>query len=271
MYRYLRLILLLFLILLIFIGVFRWTGDRKDYSLPARVLFETVGSLQKAVTVSVGAVEAFWEEYFYLVNAREENKRLRQKIGELEAQINSLHEDSLANQRLKRLLKFKLSLDQPVLGGRVVASDPNAWFKTIIIDRGTADGLKNGMPVVTHEGVVGRIIALTPHFAKVLLVTDYNSSVDALVQRNRVRGIMAGQSADTCQLKYVLKHDDLVKSDILVTSGLGGVFPKGLKLGTIYKISKKEHGIFLEVEVTPAVNFRKLEEVLVILKEYSLF
>jgi len=270
MNRYLRPILLLSLILLILIGVFRWTGGREDLSIPAAVLFETAGCLQKAITTSTGAVESFWEEYFFLVNAREENKQLKENIHRLGTEINRLHEDGLANRRLMELLDFKMTSELPVLGARVIAWDPNAWFKSITIDRGSSDGIKNGMPVVTSAGVVGRIIGLTPNFAKVMLVIDYNSGVDVLVQRSRVQGIMAGRSADICHLKYVLKHDDLKKGDVLITSGLGGFFPKGLKAGSISKITAEEHGVFLEVEVEPIVDFKKLEEVLVILREENL-
>jgi len=228
---------------------------------------EVVATLQNIVTGSASAVENFWRGYFYLVNTQEENKKLHQTMARFRAMNNSLREAGLANQRLKNLLNFQNSRKLPVLGCQVVAWDPKAWFKTIVIDRGEADGLKHGMPVVADTGVVGRIIELSPHYARVLLLIDYNSSIDTLVQRTRVRGVLTGKSAPTCELKYVLKHDDLVRGDVLVTSGMGGVFPKGLKLGYVARVRKVNHGLFLEVEVTPAVNFDKLEEVLVILKE----
>ena len=104
-----------------------------------------------------------------------------------------------------------------------------------------------------------------------LLVIDYHSTVDAMVRRSRVRGTVAGRSEEKCDLKYVLKNDDLKEGDILVTSGLAGAFPRGLPLGTVTRVNKTKKGIFLEVEVLPTVDFNKLEEVLVVLTEQPPF
>ncbi|MBW1709136.1 MAG: rod shape-determining protein MreC [Deltaproteobacteria bacterium] len=270
MLRYWRPILLA-VFFIIFIVIFvRWTGGQKEAFNPAGFSMEVVASFQNIVTGSALAIENFWRGYFYLVNTQEENKTLRKTLAQFRATNNGLREASLANERLKKLLNFQTSHDLPVIGGQVVAYDPKAWFKTIVINRGKADGLRISMPVVADGGAVGRIVELTAHYARVLLLIDYNSSIDTLVQRTRVRGVLSGKSAQTCELKYVLKHDDLVRGDVLVTSGLGGVFPKGLKLGKVARVRKINHDLFLEVEAAPAVDFDKLEEVLVILKEDSL-
>ncbi|MBW2060774.1 MAG: rod shape-determining protein MreC [Deltaproteobacteria bacterium] len=260
--------ILLITLLVLFLSIFiRWAGGQKNVFQPRSLTLELVATFQSMVSVSASAVENFWRDYFYLINAQEENQKLHQTVDRLRAQINRLREAGLANRRLKHLLNFQTSHNLPVVGGQVVAWDPKAWFKTIVIDRGEADGLKISMPVVADAGIVGRIVGLSPHYAKVLLLIDYNSSIDTLVQRTRVRGVLTGKSARICELKYVLKHDDLKKGDVLITSGLGGVFPKGLKLGTVTRVRKMNHGLFLEVDVAPAVDFDKLEEVIVILKE----
>ncbi len=265
--RYLRLIILISLVFFAIALISRWVGRQNESLQPQGLTLEIVASLQNIVTRSAEGIESFWSGYFYLVGAREENQKLHTTLDLARANLTALREAELANKRLKKLLDFKQSLEPPIIAGNVVASNPNAWFKTVVIDKGERDGLRTGQPVVTQNGAVGRVVELAPHYAKVLLLIDYNSSLDAMVQRTRVRGILAGNSTNICRLKYVLKHDDLVEGDVLITSGLGGVFPKGLKLGTVIRVKKMDHGLFLEVDVRPAVNFNKLEEVLIILKE----
>ena len=128
-----------------------------------------------------------------------------------------------------------------------------------------------GMPAVTAEGVVGRVVETSPRFAQILLAIDYNSAIDVFVQRSRVRGILAGRSERNCSLKYVLKNDDVVKGDVIVTSGMGGMFPRGLRLGAVTQVNSMSQDIFLEIEVAPQVNFHQLEEVLIILTEHAPF
>jgi rod shape-determining protein MreC len=124
------------------------------------------------------------------------------------------------------------------------------------------------MAVVTSEGVVGRVIEVSLHTAKVLLITDPNSAMDVIVQRSRTQGIMEGKVEEVCVLKYVQKNEDVQVGDKVITSGLGGIFPKGLVTGTVTKVERKRPGIFQYIEVTPSVDFSRLEEVL-ILKEGS--
>ncbi|OQY59957.1 MAG: hypothetical protein B6245_03935 [Desulfobacteraceae bacterium 4572_88] len=125
--------------------------------------------------------------------------------------------------------------------------------------------LKKSVPVVIPEGVVGLVTDISTHYSKVLLLVDQNSAVDALVQRTRARGIIKGGTAGRCLFKYVLRKHDIVESDIVVSSGLDGVFPKGLRVGTVSNVTRRNSGIFQEVTVIPYVDFEKLEEVLVIL------
>jgi rod shape-determining protein MreC len=127
------------------------------------------------------------------------------------------------------------------------------------------------MPVVSDLGVVGRVVDLSPHFSRVLLVIDYHSAVDAMVRRSRVRGTVAGRSEEKCELKYVLKNDDLKEGDVLITSGLAGAFPRGLPLGTVTRVNKTKKGIFMDVEVLPSIDFNQLEEILVLLTEQPPF
>jgi len=152
-----------------------------------------------------------------------------------------------------------------MIPAEVIASSPSAWFRTIVINKGHRDGLNKGMPVVTWEGVVGRVMRTSPGSSIILLIVDRNSSVDVLVQRTRARGIVEGDGASRCQLRYVPRTDDIQAGDRIITSGLGGIFPKGLSLGEAVMVEQKDYGLFHVVEVRPSADFSRLEEVMVIL------
>ena len=152
----------------------------------------------------------------------------------------------------------------------VVAHDLSSWFRSIIIDQGSTSGIRAGMPVITDSGVVGVVAGTTPRAAKVLLIVDAQSRVDAYVQRSRARGAVRGSSASDCAFEYVLRDDDVRQGDQLLTSGLGAVYPKGLVIGRITSVERQPYGLFQRARIEPAVDFRQLEEVFVILESREL-
>lgn len=267
MSRIISLILLTAIILIMITTVFQAAVSRQPFLRPLGIIFEFEAGLQKLITDSSSTLTDFWQGYFFLINTRQENVELKKVISASKAKLSPMREVSKANVRLRSLLNFKKNYAFPIKGAQIVSMDIMAWFKSVVIDLGGIDGIIPGMPVISGEGVVGRIVEVTPHFSRVLLITDYNSSAGALIQRSRSRGVLTGKSLPSLSLKYVLKHDDVALGDQVITSGLGGVFPKGLVLGTVEKVRKTDYGLFLEVEVTPAVNFNKLEEVMVIFRE----
>ena len=215
----------------------------------------------------MNVTKRFWLSYFNLVDVRHENRRLKKEIDALRME-NSHHRELLASQeRLQELLKFKHSINLPVLAAQVIGLDPTGWFKSIIIDKGRRDGLRPNMAVVNASGVVGRVVSVSPNYAKALLVIDQNSAVDCLVQRSRARGIVKGLSTEICKLDYVVKSSDVAVGDLIVTSSLGGVFPKGISVGQVSNIKGIYGGLFKDIEIGPTVDFSKLEEVLVVLKD----
>jgi rod shape-determining protein MreC len=133
------------------------------------------------------------------------------------------------------------------------------------VDKGISAGVKKGMPVVTVEGVVGQVINVSPRYAKVLLATDPNSAVDAIIQRSRALGVIKGDNLGY-RLDYVLKDSAVAKDDLIITSGMGGVFPKGLLIGQVIDIGTDKRGMFHTITVRPAVEFRDLEYVTIILQ-----
>jgi rod shape-determining protein MreC len=242
-------------------------GQRTAWNPVEQLIIEITSPFQKFIKKTVNIIEELWLSYFYLINVCNENKELRKEIDSLRMKKNLYQELTASNKRLQELLQFKQVTNRPILAAQVIGLDPTGWFKSIIIDKGKNAGLYLNMPVVNSYGVVGRIVSVSPNYSKVLLIIDQNSAVDCLIQRSRERGMIKGVSPEVCSLDYVAKPGDVIVGDSIVTSGLGGVFPKGLSLGKVISVNEVSGEFFKEIETRPAVNFSKLEEVLVILKE----
>jgi rod shape-determining protein MreC len=169
--------------------------------------------------------------------------------------------------RLQKLLDIKDDLPYRTVAARVIDSDRTSLFKTLLINKGTAEGLRVGLPVLADQGVVGRIIETSWHASRVLLMIDENSNIDALIQRSRAQGILQGAGAMGGNLKYISRTEEVLPGDVVISSGLAGVFPKGMLLGVVTAVSRKEGGLFQKIDVAPAVDFGKLEEVMVLIPE----
>ncbi|HEY6872492.1 MAG TPA: rod shape-determining protein MreC [Geobacteraceae bacterium] len=213
------------------------------------------------------AASGVWADYVDILDARRENKQLRESVRTLNTRLLEASEAVLANERLKKLLDLKNSLHAPAVAAAVIGEDGSPWFKTIMIDRGAADGLREGMPVVASDGVVGQLVKVSAGSSRVLLLTDHASGIAGIVQRSRARGVVKGKGGGRCSLDFTLHEEDVKVGDTVITSGIGGVFPKGLPVGEVTMVKKGEYGIFQTVEVRPMVNISRLEEVLVILQE----
>jgi len=227
------------------------------------------GPFQNVISFAIRFIKQIWFRYFLLISVAEENDRLKAALSRVLDRSNRCDEIELANNRLRMLLGFQEIMSQKVVAGEIIGKDPSPWFRSIIINKGKRDGLRSSLPVIVPEGVVGIVTDVSERYAKVLMLIDQNSAVDALIQRNRARGLVRGEAKDICSLEYVLYRHDLREGDIVVTSGLEGVFPKGLRIGTISQVTKKNSGIFQEVAVEPFVDFETIEEVLVILSPPS--
>ena len=205
-----------------------------------------------------------WRGYFYLVSLQAENEILKQKTVENQSKEALYQETLLEKERLRKLLEFRDQAALPVTGARIIGFDFSIWFKCAFLDKGTNDGIKLGMPVINAAGIVGRLVECYPNYSKVLLLIDRSSAVDAIDQRNRLRGILEGIGTNRCFLRFVHKNQDVQVGDIILASGLGGVYPQGMILGSVVAVDKKVPGIFQEIEVEPAVDFTRLEEVLIV-------
>jgi rod shape-determining protein MreC len=241
-------------------------GQLKHEPLGA-VLMWIMRPLQITAQGTVDWITGLRENYDTLAGFRGENERLRMRIQNLEIERQKLLEAQATNNRLKQLLDFRSQLSGAAITASIIANSASSWFKSCLLDKGSADGVRKGMAVVTPLGVVGQVVAVTPRTAKVLLLTDANSGVDVLVQRTRARGIVSGSLENGTVLKYVKRSEDIQEGDRLITSGTDGVFPKGMMVGTVIKVSKQHIGLFQSIEVLPAVQPARVEEVLVVAAE----
>ena len=230
-----------------------------------RVVLEAAVPLGHAVNYALGSVGTAWKRYVMLVQLEEKNRQLEQTVASLKREANDLREMSLGCVRLRQLMNMKKDLAFPTVAASVTRRDRLSVFWTVLINKGSSDGIEIGFPVVTAEGVAGRIIEVSWNASKVLLLVDYNSNIDALVQRTRSQGVLQGSGSSGCELKYVQRTQDVQVGDVVISSGLDGVFPKGLVLGTVDLVERKDAGLFQKIRVSPVLDMVKLEEVMVIL------
>ncbi len=264
--RYTLLIFIILLLLFALVLMSLRAKQRKGVEFFDAFLMEVCSPFQKASTLVIKTVQGTFQQYIFLVNLEKENRDLKKKIAELQEENHRIKEITLANERLRRLLQFRGKDLPSMIGAEVIGQDPSSWFKSVTIDKGERDGVKKGMAVVSPAGVIGQVLKTAPHYATVLLITDYNSAIDSIVQRTRAKAIVEGKGENRCQLKYLLRAEEVAVGDVVVTSGLGGNFPKGLMVGEIKKVDKKGHGVFQYAELVPSVDMTQLEEVFVIME-----
>lgn len=233
-----------------------------ETGLLRKIVLETAAPVEDAINISLKSLHDVWKRYLFLVSLEDENRRLQHESAVLNDQINRYREGYLEGIRLRKLLSITDDFKHRAVVARVIDNDRTTLFKTLLINKGTTEGLRVGLPVLADRGVVGRIIETSWHASRVLLVIDENSNVDALIQRSRAQGILQGAGSAGCNLKYISRVEDVQTGDVVLSSGLAGVFPKGLLLGVVTGASRREGGLFQKIDVSPAVDFSKLEEVL---------
>jgi rod shape-determining protein MreC len=229
------------------------------------LFLELMAPLQRAVTLASRTVADVRAGAVDLWHARQEVEALRARVRDLERDTAGLTETQLENERLRTLLDFRQTLRGELLTARVIGHDASGLSRTLVIDRGTASGVVKGAAVLAPGGLVGQVFLASPHAARVLLVTDHNSGVDAVVQRTRGRGIVEGTIEGRCGLKFVKRTEDLQVGDVVLSSGLDGIFPPAVPVGHISAVDKQGQGLFQYAQIEPGVDVERLEEVLVTL------
>lgn len=228
------------------------------------VFLEIITPISHLLSSVSSTMSGTWRTYVDLVGVRQEREWLRRRVRELEGQAERAATIESQNARLQALLDLREGMPGQSVAARITGVDASGLFRTATVNKGESDGVQKGMAVVSPAGVVGRVVSTSPNAARVLLLEDPSSGVDVLVQRSRARGIVEGTLNGGCQLKYVKHREDLRVGDLVATSGLDGIFPKGVVVGAISRLSREEGGLFQTAEVEPAVDFNKLEEVMVV-------
>jgi len=260
-------ILLIVLALSAVFGAISLKFGTSNLTGPASTLFTDInGHLQQVLFYPAIRVKAIWDSYIDLVHLKEKNAVLKAQLSELRSEITTYREALIENRRLRQLLDMKRRHPGKTIVAHIVGCDLAPWTAVVTVDRGKKDGLAPDMPVLVRAGVIGRIIDTSMSFSRVLLITDYHSRVAALIQRNRARGLLHGQGPRGCSLDFVKKGVDVQAGDMVITSGMDEIFPKGLILGKVISVSPGDKSeLFQEIRVEPSSRIGELEEVLILL------
>ena len=235
-----------------------WSGLALDIAVP----------IQKFVAIPFEIARGSWSDYIALQGVRRENGDLRTKLAESEDENLQLREALVASGRLDRIAEMSEEFDVPMLRADLVGLDASTWFRSVLIDRGRNHGVHSGMPLISELGVVGLVTATSRNAAKGMLLLDRQSAVSAVVQRSRDRGVVRG-TGDGLVFEFVGRDADVAPGDLLITSGLGGVFPKGLRIGVVSSVEEASAQLQREAAVDPVVDFGRLEQVFVMLRRSS--
>ena len=267
-HRYRDLLIVIVLLLTPLLFYISNSKNVRDHNMLDRAVLWISAPIQWAVVGTLTGVANTWSRYIDLVDAAADNVKLREENARLRGDAVQVLEYQLENERLRRLLGLRRRADDvDLLVAQVIATSPTPLFRSLRIDRGERDGVRLGAAVVNYEGVVGRVAAIGAHWADVMLVVDPNNSIDVLVQRTRTRARARGTGRDDALaigLQYLARTADVEPGDRLVTSGIGSVFPKGLPIGRVITVERRSFGLYQHAEAEPAVDFYRIEEVLVV-------
>jgi rod shape-determining protein MreC len=207
-----------------------------------------------------------WHNYFYLRGVRAENRDLKQQIEQMRLEQVRLSEDAAQARRLQNLLAFKEQFVSKTVAAQVIGSSGSDLSRVVYIDKGENAGIKRDMPVMTADGIVGKVLMVYPAVSQVLLINDQSSGVGAILEKSRLQGVLRGGANGEVMLERVMSDEQVVPGDVVLTSGGDQIFPKGLPVGTVRKVSNGKD-LFLTVKIKPAANLSKLEEVLVLVEK----
>lgn len=248
-----------------------WSGVHPGQRVakPRGLVMEALAPVQTAAARLTDGGAGIIHDYLDLVGVQRENTRLRAELAHEETQRARLAELEVENLHLSDLLELKQALALKSIAANVIGADASGLARTLLVEGGSDQGFEAGMAVLSTAGVVGKLIAVGPSSSRVLLINDHNSALDAFDQRSRVRGIVAGVVDDGLVIKYVDRSEDVKPGDTIVTSGLDGIFPRGLLVGEVTAVVREGPGLFLTVNVAPAADFRRVEQVLIVTQRIS--
>ena len=255
------LVLLVLIVVVIFLLPRQTENLLNQFGSPATQLIAV--PLQALASMDRGIREV-WNRYIALQGVYEQNLALSEEVQQLKGQMTQLREQIIVSEQLSQLLAFQQVSPMQTVDARVIGRNATNWYRALIVDKGEQHGIEKNMGVVTHAGVVGRVVKTHPTVAIVLLLTDSNVAVPAMIQRGRDEGIVQGTAQGIIKMKYLPPLSPVQTGDNVVTSGLTGDFPRGVQIGQIRQVEKEDADLFQSVEIQPVVDFSKVEGVLVI-------
>ncbi len=257
-----RIFLILFILILPILSISIQQKTAPWYFSPIRSITSYIQSGYSFFSINVKETIGL---YLNLIDIKKDNRQLKLELDELKTQLLIQKEIEIENERLKTLLDFQQKNHMNLLPARVIGYDLSGQHSTIRINKGEQHRVKKGQAIISPEGVVGTIFSVQSHTSQILMVTDHYSVIDAIIQNSRARGVVEGRAGTHAHIKYLQRTDEVHVGDLVVTSGLDNIFPKGYPIGVISKVEKKTYGISQYVEVQSYVKPHQIEDVFIVL------
>jgi rod shape-determining protein MreC len=239
-------------------------SSRSGVPVLEAVTFGIFAEVQRGASAVVAGARGVWTGYVDLRRVRAENAQLRRQLADIQVQLQAQRALADRSRGLEQLLELRDRTSLATVAAEIIGAGAAPEFRTVTIDKGEAHGLRRDLAVIAPAGVVGRVVVASADASKVQLLVDRNAAAGALVQRSRAQGIAIGGGESTLRLDYVSEIEDVAVGDLVVTSGIDGIFPKGFVIGRVEEVERSGGG-YREIRVRPAVDFSRLEEVLVVL------
>lgn len=260
---------LIIITIIIFVLMGLSTIDRSKTPMVENVIGVVISPVQNVFSSVGNYIENLAQFVFDMKTLKQQNEELSKKVDQLEQDNRGIQELQDENQRLRELMELKQKQKQfDTIGADIIAKEPGNWFNAFTIDKGTANGLQKKCAVITSKGLVGYIYDIGSNWAKVIAIIDPDSSAGGTIVRTRDSAVVKGdvnlEKDGLCKMTYLSKEADIISGDLIETSGLGGIYPKGLLIGKVGEIKPEEQGISQYAIIEPAVDFERLKEVLVI-------
>jgi rod shape-determining protein MreC len=240
------------------------SGDSPEHTRLIRIwAVDTITPFERVLVWAQNSTTNLWHNYFFLRGVRAENRQLKQQIEQMRLEQVRLNEDAGQAHRLQQLLGFREQFVAKTVPAQVIGSGGSDLSRIIYIDKGGNDGIRRDFAVITANGIVGKVLEVFPSVSQVLLINDQTSGVGAMLEKSRLQGVLKGTPDGEVVLQRVMSDEKVAVGDTVLSSGGDRIFPKGLPVGTVSKVSPG-HEMFLNIQVKPAADLSRLEEVLVV-------